>query len=380
MHQSSNPTVFYSSLLSRDNSFRRSRRRWCLIPGRPLPPAGTRNEKQGRSVPTPLAPAPQRATPHPCRIPDRIDWVWEVGPWGEVLEDGLVGPLELLSVFFMRIQGKPRIPLIWLIARRISHNRDGITVKKVILIVIFLCFPSTNILGQETETKESKYLLGFSLVLPTSTWPATALSPAGTSSFLEGQDHSVTSYGFGIVIQREVAENVSIFFDINTYNYNIFLAEEGSDAQSIWTAAEGATHWDEPGAPQQLNVQNLPTDVHFDMQATGFRLGGKYIFGNEKIRPWAGAAFGFYKWQASYFNEDKTQTYGDDQGYVSGLTFLVGFDFELTSDIVISAFGDFASPVANYEMEGLFYPEWDIDYDAHIMGTNRFGLTLSFIL
>jgi hypothetical protein len=139
-----------------------------------------------------------------------------------------------------------------------------------------------------------------------------------------------------------------------------------------------ATHWDEPGAPQIPYVHNLSTDVHFDMQATGFRLGAKYIVGKSKIRPWIGVAFGYYHWIANYYNENKTKTYGDDNGYVTGATFLLGIDLELMPGIVVTPFIDVASPVATYKIEGLFYPQWDIEYNSHIMGTNRFGLTLTF--
>jgi hypothetical protein len=141
---------------------------------------------------------------------------------------------------------------------------------------------------------------------------------------------------------------------------------------------ESATHWDEAGAPQIQYVHNLPTDVHFDMQSTGFRLGGKYIIGNNKIRPWIGAAFGYYKWTANYFNADKGKTYGKDEGYVTGVTYLLGLDIEVMSGIVITPFVDFASPVATYKMKDLIYMQWDIENDSHIMGTNRIGVTLSF--
>lgn len=114
------------------------------------------------------------------------------------------------------------------------------------------------------------------------------------------------------------------------------------------------------------------------MEATGFRFGGKYIIGNNKIRPWVGAAFGYYKWTANYFNADKGKTYGKDEGYVTGVTYLLGLDIEVMSGIVITPFVDFASPVATYKMKDLIYMQWDIENDSHIMGTNRIGVTLSF--
>lgn len=228
------------------------------------------------------------------------------------------------------------------------------------------------------DVSGSRFRIGFSGIYPTGTWPATALSNMGTTSFLKSQGHNIKSYGLGVLVQYNISKNISLFLDGNTYNYNIFLAEQGEDVQSVWTVAESAIHWDEPGAPQILYVHNLPTDVHFDMQTTGFRLGVKYYMLNKKIRPWIGAGFGFYEWEANYYNESKDQTYGSDRDFVTGITFLGGIDFEPVTGLVIALFADLASPVANYQMEGLFYPQWDIDYESHIMGTSRLGLTISF--
>lgn len=231
---------------------------------------------------------------------------------------------------------------------------------------------------KKQASKVSRFLLGFSGVYPTGTWPATALSNMGSTSFLKSQGHTVKSYGFGVLIQGRVTDNFSLFFDMNAYEYNILAGKKGTDVQTVWTVAESATHWDESGAPQIQYVHNLPTDVHFDMQSTGMRLGAKYIVGKNKIRPWLGAAFGYYTWTVNYYNEDKTKTYGKDNGSATGFTFMLGVDFEVMPGVVLTPFVDMGAPVANYKIEGLFYPQWDIDYNAHIMGTNRFGLTLAF--
>jgi hypothetical protein len=239
-------------------------------------------------------------------------------------------------------------------------------------------FSAKKSVSSGEDTGKSKFLIGFSGVLPIGTWPATALTNMGTTSFLKSQGSRVTRYGMGVIIQMKLSDNISLFLDGNAYDYNIFLAKKGADVQSVWTVEESATHWNESGAPQVQYVHDLPTDVHFDMQATGFRLGGKYSLGNKKVRPWLGAGFGFYKWNANYYNEDKSKTYGSDNGFVTGLTFLCGIDIELMPGIFITPFADLASPVATYKMEGLFYPQWNIEYDSHIMGTNRVGITLSF--
>lgn len=176
-----------------------------------------------------------------------------------------------------------------------------------------------------------------------------------------------------------LSNNFSLFLDANTYDYNILIGKQGTDVTTGWTSGEGSTHWDEAGAPHILYVHNLATDVHFDMQSTGFRLGAKYyIFGN-KIHPWVGAGYGFYKWTVNYFNSDKTQTYGTDDGYVFGLTYLGGVRFKIMKGLDISLFADLASPVAFYTINGLFYPQWNIKkWDSPIFGTQRFGFTLFF--
>jgi hypothetical protein len=243
--------------------------------------------------------------------------------------------------------------------------------KRIILLGLLAFFFFNTGLGQESVKPGKGIFIGFNGLLPRGLAPSTALTNSGSP--IE------KSYGVGMTIQKEVFKNFSVYFDFNTHNYNNHLADKGEDVQSIWTVAESATHWDEPGAPHIQYVNDLPTDVHFDMQATGFRLGGKYAFGQGKARPWIGAAFGFYEWEANYFNETKDKTYGGDRGYVTGLTFLGGVDFNIMDDVILTAFADMASPVAEYTIEGLFYPQWDItNYQAHIMGPYRFGVTLSF--
>ena len=243
--------------------------------------------------------------------------------------------------------------------------------KRFLLIIFILSFSINLIFSQYGPYKESKYLIGFNLQFPRGMVPSTALTNSGQSI--------KRSFGFGLTIQRKVTQSINIFFDINAYNYNIFLASQGADVQSVWTVAESATHSNDPGAPQEQYVNNLPTDVYFDMQATGFRLGAKYIFGKKKFHPWAGAAIGLYDWEANYFDKNKDKTYGCSRGYIAGLTFLAGVDFKVTSNRVLTAFADFGSPLVKYSIDGLFYPQWNLkDCQSRILGPYRLGLTFSF--
>ena len=234
---------------------------------------------------------------------------------------------------------------------------------KRFLLIIFILSGSINLIfSQYGRYQESKYLIGFNLQIPRGTVPSTALTNNGQSI--------KSSFGFGLIIQRKLTKHINIFFDVNAYNYNIFLASRGADVQSVWTVTEST--------PQVQYAYSLPTDVYFDMQATGIRLGARYIFGMNKFQPWAGAAFGLYHWEVNYRSKDRNKIYGGDRGYVPGFTFLAGVDFKVKSNMLITAFADLSSPVAKYSIDGLFYPQWNItNHQSHIMGPYRFGIALS---
>jgi hypothetical protein len=232
--------------------------------------------------------------------------------------------------------------------------------------------------GLRQEPAGKRFLLGFSFCWPTGTWPETALTEGGSSSHLNGQGNEVKRFGLGILMQQRFSNHFSLVLDINSYRYNIFLAKKGEDVQSAWTISESEKHLDEPGAPQTAYVQDLPSDVNFEMASTGLRLGGKYTIGNRMIKPWAGAAFGFYMWSVHYYNENKSFSYGSDNGYVIGTSFQLGVDVELPYGIMITPFADFASPEIKYNIEGLFYPAWNYEGKGPVMGTIRLGIMCCF--
>ena len=120
-------------------------------------------------------------------------------------------------------------------------------------------------------------------------------------------------------------------------------------------------------------------DAYFFMDTTGFRIGAKYSIPLGGMRLWAGAGVGYYYWKASYMTQDKSATWGSDDGYVWGMTYLAGIDIRLPSlgenASFISVFADLASPVAYPVIYDLFNNAWTWENAGgnHIMGPYRFG-------
>ena len=82
---------------------------------------------------------------------------------------------------------------------------------------------------------------------------------------------------------------------------------------------------------------------------------------------------------------DRTKTWGGDSGTVAGPTFLLGVDFifgrESRSPMVLTLYGDFASPVVNETITDLFQDgwTWENSTGSHVMGPYRFGVSIGFM-
>ena len=264
--------------------------------------------------------------------------------------------------------------------------------KKVIIILIaafnsaMFCFSQdviTHLNG--TEIKSKILMLGFSILKPVGLWSPTALSNGGTSSYIEENYGKVKSYGWGVNIEGRISNNFRIFIDGNMYNYNIPLVEKGGYAKTAWTVLMGATVGpnvaDGPGGFGYGSYGPAPTEINFDMTTTGFRLGGKYLFGKKNVQPWVGLAYGFYVWKVDYGTADKQKTYGNDQGNGTSLFYKGGIDFKVTT-LTFTLFAEYGQPIATYHIDNLVnyvgYQGWSFDGDAYSMGTSRYGVTVYF--
>lgn len=183
-------------------------------------------------------------------------------------------------------------------------------------------------------------------------------------------------YGFGLSLDYNLAPKMRLFLDGNVYSYRKQVGVAGELSESFWIyeMTDYSTHY-----------LMFNDDAYFDMQTAGFRLGVKYDLPRGNLRPWVGAGVGIYSWKAAYNTADRSKTWGSASGTVSGVTFLCGVDFLVLKSskhpLMVSLFGDFASPVVNPVIDNLFQDGWTWDNSGgnHVMGPYRFGLSIGFL-
>ena len=184
-------------------------------------------------------------------------------------------------------------------------------------------------------------------------------------------------YGFGLGVDYNISPKMRIFLDGNVYSYRKQVGVAGELSESFWVyeMTDYSTHY-----------LMFNDDAYFDMQTAGFRLGVKYDLPKGNLRPWFGAGIGLYSWKADYCTADRSKSWGSASGTVTGATFLLGGDFIVLKSakhpVMLSLFGDFASPVVNPVIENLFLDGWTWENSGgnHVMGPYRFGLSIGFFL
>lgn len=202
----------------------------------------------------------------------------------------------------------------------------------------------------------------------------TAVLPTSGDDF--GDMNPIESpYGFGLSIDYNLSPKLRLFLDGNAYSYRKQVAVAGENSESFWVyeMTDYTTHY-----------LAFNDDAYFDMRTTGFRIGVKYDFPKGNLRPWVGTGFGFYSWKVDYCTTDRSKTWGSATGTVAGATFLCGVDYIFgrasSHPMMISLYGDFASPVVNPVIDNLFIDGWTWDNSGgnHVMGPYRIGLSIGF--
>lgn len=184
-----------------------------------------------------------------------------------------------------------------------------------------------------------------------------------------------SGYMIGVGFEGNILPEFRWFLDGMTTTRSAQVAEQGGYATSFWI-------YEKTGYSSH-DVGPFTTDVNAYMDTTGFRLGGKYVLmAEQSFRPWVGAGFGVYRWKFSYMNSEKTKTYGSDEGTATGLTYMVGADWDLMDDTRLLVFADLTSPVATPRIENLFQTGWTWENSGnnHVLGPYRLGLAVQFAM
>ena len=233
---------------------------------------------------------------------------------------------------------------------------------------------SLNADNVETSPMFHKWGLSFGGVLMSGT-VTPALLPVGEGYFGGGIPIE-SPYGFGLSIDYNIDPSLRFFFDGNFYTYRKQVGIEGQNSSSTWIFEMN---------DYETNLISFNEDAYFYMQTTGLRFGAKYSFQKNNFRPWVGAGIGFYAWKADYATADRSGSWGSDNGTTTGVTFLFGVDYifnrESKRPMIITFYGDMASPVANPVIDDLFNDGWTWDNAGgnHIMGPYRIGLSIGFL-
>lgn len=228
---------------------------------------------------------------------------------------------------------------------------------------------------QATDVKVKKLRPSFTVHLPYAPHVAVPMHPSGGYDL----DPNDGGYGFGVAIDYTIMPGLRFVLDGTYSTYKRIVAENGIQSTSEWVfeMMDYSDHFT-PAWTQD--------DVYMNMTSSGFKLGVKYGKEIKNIQPWVGLYYGFYSWQCDFMNKDKSSTWGKDEGYVGGLTYAVGVDFHIKGGLnnqdmfMITLFGEGASPVANPEINDLFYTGWNWTNAGgnHIMAPYRLGIALSF--
>lgn len=233
-----------------------------------------------------------------------------------------------------------------------------------VIFLIVVVLPTEKVYGAMQDVNQKKTFIGFSGILGSGIDNGTALDYWG------GKPYN-SSYGFGVVIEYSFNKSFRLFFDANYYTLKVLQAKKDETIYSFWVF-------------EQTNYTNgyigpMPTDVYYYMDATVFRLGGKYQYSiGKKMDLWYGLGIGFCGWKASYDNQNRSKTYGGTNGtLISPFYLMLGLDVKIQDDMKFTIFFDGGSPVTKVKINNLFNDGWIWECSKHIMAPYRLGISIA---
>jgi hypothetical protein len=258
------------------------------------------------------------------------------------------------------------------------HISQGRATTRMFVAVLILVLAAAMAAAQQSPAapaKRSPFLVAFQAALPIGLVNTAILIPGDGGGGMNPID---AGWGMGVEIEYAVAPYLRVFADGNYFTYKKQVGIAGQYSFSDWV-------WEMTGyGSNQLGP--FDKDAYFYMDATGFRAGAKLVLPAGRFAPWVGAAYGYYMWTATYGTADRSGMWGQATGYLWGLTYLAGVDWNLAlspgNDMILRVYADLASPVAFPVIENLFNPGWTWDNSGgnHIMGPYRFGIALGMPL
>lgn len=182
-----------------------------------------------------------------------------------------------------------------------------------------------------------------------------------------------SGWGAGLTVDYAPIPVIRFFLDGNYFTYRKQVGIAGQNSSGEWV-------FDMTG--YSTNQLHFSQDAYFDMDTVGFRAGVKAVLPLGNLQPWAGAAYGYYHWNASYDTQDRTSSWGSASGYVWGLTYLAGIDWWLShsekAGLFVRLYADLAAPVVSPVINNLFNQGWTWNNSGgnNIMGVYRFGVAI----
>ncbi len=234
------------------------------------------------------------------------------------------------------------------------------------------------VFSQNTDTEYYIFkpytTIGGHFIVHSGIWGGTVPAiPEERSTALDGTPY----YGpaFGIDINYHFTKNISLYFDISRYTRNTPVAYKGGYASSFWIFEQ--TDY------SVFIAGPFEEDAFYNVQATGFRLGLKaYLQHEKKIQPWIGVYWGYYNVLHGIYNKGMSKTWGNGNGYVSGLSYInFGTDiWDKTRTLGISLFYEYGAPVyRNYSINDCIVKGWTFKDEGEgepIFGYNRIGIAV----